>query len=159
MLTLGSIETLGNRNHEGNGVKFHPYASSSHSLSTEQLPLGKMKKRTRRINEVILGGMKCEHCGKGYKHISCLTKHRWEHTIYFNPKLSISKHQQVQLLEAASILVQMNQSPELHTLPLDVLFKKHGCLMNDLNESNVDEDLDECIHTHGVEDGSDNVFG
>ncbi|KAG8627855.1 hypothetical protein KVT40_003728 [Elsinoe batatas] len=57
------------------------------------------------------GELKCETCGKGYKHSSCLTKHLWEHTPEWaiTSKLLISKHQQVQLLEAASVLVAMNQ--------------------------------------------------
>ncbi|QIW96142.1 hypothetical protein AMS68_001660 [Peltaster fructicola] len=55
--------------------------------------------------------LKCEHCGKAYKHGSCLSKHLWEHTPQWQltSKLLISKHQQVQLLEAASVLVGMNQ--------------------------------------------------
>ncbi|RDL40738.1 Uncharacterized protein BP5553_00717 [Venustampulla echinocandica] len=57
------------------------------------------------------GDLKCDKCGKGYKHSSCLTKHLWEHTPEwsYTSKLLISKHQQVQLLEAASVLVAMNQ--------------------------------------------------
>ncbi|KAF2860802.1 hypothetical protein K470DRAFT_264196 [Piedraia hortae CBS 480.64] len=57
------------------------------------------------------GELKCEHCGKAYKHGSCLSKHLWEHTPQWQltSKLLISKHQQVQLLEAASVLVAMNQ--------------------------------------------------
>lgn len=57
------------------------------------------------------GELKCETCGKGYKHSSCLTKHLWEHTPEWSitSKFLISKHQQVQLLEAASVLVAMNQ--------------------------------------------------
>ncbi|EKD13081.1 uncharacterized protein L3040_007164 [Drepanopeziza brunnea f. sp. 'multigermtubi'] len=57
------------------------------------------------------GDLKCEKCGKGYKHSSCLSKHLWEHTPEWSltSKLLISKHQQVQLLEAASVLVAMNQ--------------------------------------------------
>ncbi|KAF2718253.1 hypothetical protein K431DRAFT_137931 [Polychaeton citri CBS 116435] len=56
------------------------------------------------------GELKCEHCGKAYKHGSCLNKHLWEHTPQwqYTSKLLISKHQQVQLLEAASVLVAMN---------------------------------------------------
>jgi len=56
------------------------------------------------------GELKCDKCGKGYKHSSCLTKHLWEHTPEWSltSKLLISKHQQVQLLEAASVLVAMN---------------------------------------------------
>jgi hypothetical protein len=55
--------------------------------------------------------LKCEKCGKGYKHSSCLSKHLWEHTPEWSltSKLLISKHQQVQLLEAASVLLAMNQ--------------------------------------------------
>lgn len=69
----------------------------------------------RRISEGETGRLKeelkCEACGKGYKHISSLAKHLWEHTPEWNvtKKLLISKHQQVQLLEAASILVGMNE--------------------------------------------------
>ncbi|GMF47517.1 unnamed protein product [[Candida] boidinii] len=67
----------------------------------------------RRISEGETGRLKeelkCEACGKGYKHITSLAKHLWEHTPEWNmtKKLSISKHQQVQLLEAASILCGM----------------------------------------------------
>ncbi|KAK0570135.1 hypothetical protein OC861_000277 [Tilletia horrida] len=55
---------------------------------------------------------KCETCSKVYRHPSCLVKHRWEHTIHWreSSKLSGSKHQTVQLLEAAAILVGM-ESP------------------------------------------------
>ncbi|KAK3900109.1 hypothetical protein C8A05DRAFT_45986 [Staphylotrichum tortipilum] len=56
--------------------------------------------------------LRCEKCGKGYKHSSCLNKHLWEHTPEwsYTSKLLISKHQQVQLLEAASVLVAMNNN-------------------------------------------------
>ncbi|SCV68006.1 BQ2448_127 [Microbotryum intermedium] len=48
----------------------------------------------------------CEICSKMYKHAACLQKHRWEHTEQWQEasKLLLSKHQQVQLLEAAAIL-------------------------------------------------------
>ncbi|KAI0435083.1 hypothetical protein F5Y09DRAFT_103735 [Xylaria sp. FL1042] len=66
-----------------------------------------LTKEGRKSNRVEL---RCDKCGKGYKHSSCLTKHLWEHTPEwsYTSKLLISKHQQVQLLEAASVLVAMN---------------------------------------------------
>ncbi|KAL3423681.1 tat pathway signal sequence [Phlyctema vagabunda] len=81
---------------------------------------GDSKARIRRASDgqPLVGGkkvnsndLKCDKCGKGYKHSSCLTKHLWEHTPEwsYTSKLLISKHQQVQLLEAASVLVAMNQ--------------------------------------------------
>ncbi|KAI1478954.1 hypothetical protein F4774DRAFT_383583 [Daldinia eschscholtzii] len=67
-------------------------------------PLTKEGRKSNRIE------LRCDKCGKGYKHSSCLTKHLWEHTPEWSltSKLLISKHQQVQLLEAASVLVAMN---------------------------------------------------
>ncbi|EPE10276.1 zinc c2h2 finger domain containing protein [Ophiostoma piceae UAMH 11346] len=58
--------------------------------------------------------LRCRKCGKSYKHSSCLNKHLWEHTPEWalTSRLLISKHQQVQLLEAASVLVTMNVKPD-----------------------------------------------
>ncbi|KAF8418861.1 hypothetical protein EV426DRAFT_308323 [Tirmania nivea] len=103
-------------------------AAASNSVTSSPLT----NRRVRRASEgahVLLGGesseekvrgkggveLKCDKCGKGYKHSSCLTKHLWEHTPEWSltSKLLISKHQQVQLLEAASILVSMNPSPSV----------------------------------------------
>lgn len=70
----------------------------------------------RRISEGETGRLKeelkCEACGKGYKHITSLAKHLWEHTAEWQStkKLLISKHQQAQLLEAASILCSLSES-------------------------------------------------
>jgi len=74
-----------------------------------------IKKKPRAMSEMgsdMAGSMTCDTCGKGYKHASCLSKHRWEHSPHWSQtsKLLISKHQQVQLLEAAQILVHMNRS-------------------------------------------------
>lgn len=69
----------------------------------------------RRTSEGESGRLKellrCETCGKAYKHVSSLAKHLWEHTPEWTmtKRLLISKHQQVQLLEAASILVGMTE--------------------------------------------------
>ncbi|KIX04799.1 uncharacterized protein Z518_05670 [Rhinocladiella mackenziei CBS 650.93] len=60
-------------------------------------------------NKKTSSDLRCDTCGKGYKHSSCLTKHLWEHDPAWaiTSKLLISKHQQVQLLEAASVLCNM----------------------------------------------------
>lgn len=61
----------------------------------------KSKFRTRLYN--------CSHCGKTYKHHGCLTKHLWEHHELWNftKKICRTKHQQVQMLEAAQVLADM----------------------------------------------------
>ncbi|KFG86208.1 putative C2H2 finger domain protein [Metarhizium anisopliae] len=76
-------------------------------------PLVKEPKKSNRVE------VRCDKCGKSYKHSSCLTKHLWEHTPEwsFTSKLLISKHQQVQLLEAASVLVAMNDKESTATPP------------------------------------------
>ncbi|KAK2601752.1 hypothetical protein QQS21_004740 [Conoideocrella luteorostrata] len=73
-------------------------------------------KEGKKINRVEV---QCDKCGKSYKHGSCLTKHLWEHTPEwsYTSKLLISKHQQVQLLEAASVLVAMNGKESSATPP------------------------------------------
>ncbi|KAK6585547.1 hypothetical protein PZA11_002274 [Diplocarpon coronariae] len=135
-------------------------------MKEEEDEKGSKQARSRRASEgqhltkdgkkALGSDLKCEKCGKGYKHSSCLSKHlfvptfpflrapigprtaddtcqmkrepprlafvelcrivltcncRWEHTPEWSltSKLLISKHQQVQLLEAASVLVAMNQ--------------------------------------------------
>lgn len=51
----------------------------------------------------------CRECGKVYKHPNCLSKHQWEHSEEweFTSQFLLTKHQQVQLLEAAAILMNM----------------------------------------------------
>ncbi|KAF9970927.1 hypothetical protein BGZ73_006207 [Actinomortierella ambigua] len=53
---------------------------------------------------------KCSSCGKVYKHLNCLTKHRWEHSKYWKSatKFYLSKHQQVRMMEAAAILLGLD---------------------------------------------------
>ncbi len=73
----------------------------------------------RRISEGESGRLKeelkCEACGKGYKHITSLAKHLWEHTPEWQKtkNLTTSKHQHVQMLEAASILCSLTEKKRL----------------------------------------------
>ncbi|KAK6465514.1 C2H2 zinc finger domain-containing protein [Scheffersomyces coipomensis] len=91
------------------------HMNGSSPITSSSVPTLSREFVVRRISEGETGRLKeelrCEACGKGYKHISSLAKHLWEHTPEWNvtKRLSISKHQQVQLLEAASILVGMNE--------------------------------------------------
>lgn len=95
-------------------------AAGGEESSSDNKPVN-TKSRNRRASEGshlvkgegkrALAELRCDRCGKGYKHGSCLSKHMWEHDPAWaiTSKLLISKHQQVQLLEAASVLVNMNQ--------------------------------------------------
>ncbi|RUS16156.1 hypothetical protein BC938DRAFT_476685 [Jimgerdemannia flammicorona] len=51
----------------------------------------------------------CDECGKSYKHATCLTKHKWEHSSDWKEveMLDLNKHQQVQVMEAAQILIEI----------------------------------------------------
>ncbi|EME87930.1 uncharacterized protein MYCFIDRAFT_85891 [Pseudocercospora fijiensis CIRAD86] len=90
-----------------------PSLSSFHGIEKSKSKMRRASDGTRltKKEKAAAGELKCEHCGKAYKHGSCLNKHLWEHTPQwqYTSKLLISKHQQVQLLEAASVLVAMNQ--------------------------------------------------
>lgn len=95
-------------------IRAQSYSTKSPSRLPQSGPSISRGLAARRISEGESGRLKlqltCEACGKGYKHISSLAKHLWEHTPEWKmtKKLVMSKHQQVQLLEAASILVGMN---------------------------------------------------
>lgn len=66
---------------------------------------------SRGLSESFSGQYRCNDCGKSYKHPNCLQKHRWEHSEEWQltKKLPLTKHQQVQMLEAAAILVGMDR--------------------------------------------------
>ncbi|KAF9574244.1 hypothetical protein EC968_007168 [Mortierella alpina] len=69
---------------------------------------------------------KCPDCGKVYKHATSLMKHRWEHSVYWKPaaKFLLSKHQQVQLMEAAAILLGMDETRDPDRDPIVCMFSK-----------------------------------
>ncbi|KAG5952068.1 hypothetical protein E4U53_001707 [Claviceps sorghi] len=101
---------------DGNDASADEAAKSRMSRSrraSDDQSLLKDGKKSNRIE------VRCNECGKSYKHGSCLIKHLWEHTPEWSltSKLLISKHQQVQLLEAASVLVAMNGKESTATTP------------------------------------------
>ncbi|KAJ5997005.1 hypothetical protein N7499_006679 [Penicillium canescens] len=134
-LPMAHRRTLGGRKglesgSVGNVSGFSSYLSRSINSPSQEPPVArkgspgsetdaKLKNRNRRASEGAIlktegkrvpADLRCDRCGKGYKHGSCLSKHMWEHDPAWavTSKLLISKHQQVQLLEAASVLVTMN---------------------------------------------------
>jgi hypothetical protein len=79
---------------------------SSNSVFDDDLITKSRDERNEQSNH------QCATCGKVYKHRNCLNKHLWEHheSWEVTKKLCSSKHQQVQLLEAAQILLEINYS-------------------------------------------------
>ncbi|KAG5653818.1 hypothetical protein H0H81_010286 [Sphagnurus paluster] len=98
------------------GSNFPPAAAKDDSKSNEVIPISISTSKNGRKRGV---DHKCESCSKIYRHPSCLIKHRWEHTPHWREasKFVLSKHQQVQLLEAAAILSHL--SPSAQSLPED----------------------------------------
>lgn len=64
---------------------------------------------SKRIKLHDPSSLQCEVCGKSYKHRNCLSKHMWEHheSWEHTKKVCQTKHQQVQLLEAAQVLSEI----------------------------------------------------
>ena len=76
-------------------------------LSADEMGSPPQGKRMRIHN--MSAQHQCEVCGKVYKHRNCLSKHRWEHHDAWEhtKKVCQTKHQQVQLLEAAQVLAEI----------------------------------------------------
>ena len=64
---------------------------------------------SKRIRISDPNALQCDVCGKVYKHRNCLSKHMWEHheSWEHTRKVCQTKHQQVQLLEAAQVLTEI----------------------------------------------------
>ncbi|KAF8584663.1 hypothetical protein K439DRAFT_1633374 [Ramaria rubella] len=78
---------------------------------SKSVPLDGTKEETLQSGARKKGTIfRCESCSKVYRHPSCLVKHRWEHSPHWREasKFLLSKHQQVQLLEAAAILSHLS---------------------------------------------------
>ncbi|KII84016.1 hypothetical protein PLICRDRAFT_46817 [Plicaturopsis crispa FD-325 SS-3] len=100
--------------------------SSMASLSLSSTPPSNVEAESE-AGDIKLGKKRgtiftCESCSKVYRHPSCLIKHRWEHAPQWREasKFVLSKHQQVQLLEAAAILSHLSPDSATGTsLPED----------------------------------------
>ncbi|WFD35773.1 hypothetical protein MCUN1_002635 [Malassezia cuniculi] len=110
---------------------------AAHHLAMQREMDDGLHRSTSAFDEDIKDGQsnqllhKCESCAKVYRHPSCLVKHRWEHTMYWKEasKFLMSKHQQVQLLEAAAILVNFDKlmaSKMRNQVPFSTEFASYG---------------------------------
>ncbi|KAF9920301.1 hypothetical protein FBU30_009893 [Linnemannia zychae] len=103
----------------------------SNSLTTGSTQDGSNKKQAQEGDQTDVH--KCMDCGKIYKHPNCLWKHRWLHSQYWKSatKFLLSKHQQVQLMEAAAILLGMDESRQGDNDPIVSMFsKQRGAMAN-----------------------------
>jgi hypothetical protein len=120
-LSLASLSLASNADNQNAGPSLPNARSLSppeaapapEPITVKPIPINGKKKRGL--------DYKCETCSKIYRHPSCLIKHRWEHTPHWREasKYVLSKHQQVQLLEAAAILSHLSPSATGTSLPDD----------------------------------------
>ncbi|KAA1472712.1 hypothetical protein DENSPDRAFT_839057 [Dentipellis sp. KUC8613] len=110
------IPTLASKRSQGAAAARSHHAQDSADLSSS-LPLSfEDNEDGKNAGVTVKNGKKrgtiftCESCSKVYRHPSCLIKHRWEHSPHWREasKFLLSKHQQVQLMEAAAILSHMS---------------------------------------------------
>ncbi|KAI8373706.1 hypothetical protein BD560DRAFT_394100 [Blakeslea trispora] len=99
--------TIRNANNNNRSKQQDVLSTSNNSLNT--------RRKSRGLSESFNGQYRCHDCGKSYKHPNCLQKHRWEHSEEWEitKKLPLTKHQQVQMLEAAAILAGINKNHRL----------------------------------------------
>jgi len=95
-----------------------PGSSSSPSLKRPAATFFATSFTFKPIDEADREEVTCEFCGKIYKHRNCLTKHQWEHHEHWETtkRLCVSKHQQVQLLEAATVLINITSTSPIIVL-------------------------------------------
>lgn len=94
-------QQAGSNSSEVNAKEAATSSSSSRSPLTAQM--------NGKIQGTVLHS--CTSCGKVYKHRNCLTKHRWEHHAAWEEtkRFCQTKHQQVQVLEAAQMLAELTE--------------------------------------------------
>jgi hypothetical protein len=92
----------------------------------------------------------------------CVANGRWEHSPHWSQtsKLLISKHQQVQLLEAAQILVHMNRSDSsLSTASAGDRIKADGYNYPVVFEDDDDDAMDIQSEENKVQEEDEEMFG
>lgn len=107
---------------------------------------------TRGLSESFSGQYRCNDCGKSYKSHNCLQKHRWEHSEEWEltKKLPLTKHQQVQMLEAAAILIGMDRRQPKYEQDIDLVDKQKDKNFEDLDSEEsivIDDDEEDILST------------
>lgn len=101
---------------------------------------------SRGLSESFSGQYRCNDCGKSYKHPNCLQKHRWEHSEEWEltKKLPLTKHQQVQMLEAAAILIGMDRiRPDIKKEEDEIVHDEGEDIVVEEDEVDFDDDDDD----------------
>ncbi|CAO3648961.1 unnamed protein product [Mucor fragilis] len=120
---------------------------------------------SRGLSESFSGQYRCTDCGKSYKHPNCLQKHRWEHSDEWEltKKLPLTKHQQVQMLEAAAILIGMDRirsdvkKEEEHQQPYQEEEEEDEDIVVEEDEDEDEEEID--LDDMGEDDTKRNAAG
>lgn len=86
-----------------------PSSSNSTPVSPSPSPSPSGTGSAKRVRIHPTSFHQCTICGKMYKHKNCLTKHAWEHheSWAMTKRWCQTKHQQVQMLEAAQVLTEL----------------------------------------------------
>lgn len=86
-----------------------PFSDDSSSSPPPQNQNSQQYNLNKRLKISDPNALQCDICGKVYKHRNCLSKHMWEHheSWEHTKKVCQTKHQQVQLLEAAQVLTEI----------------------------------------------------
>lgn len=133
--------TIDYRNKKGNSyLSESPNTNNSLLKSSTSLPSNASHNHGQQY--------RCEDCGKIYKHPSCLTKHKWEHSEEWEltSKFLLTKHQQVQMLEAAAILVSMDNNGAHNSLP--TTSTGSPLLNNHLHQQSYNNNNNDTINTN-----------
>ena len=144
--TPSSFQQLQHRRHS---TRPESLAHSPASVATAAATGGRTIRQRRQSESSALNGRKatyrCDDCGKVYKHPNCLSKHRWEHSDQWEltSKLLLTKHQQVQMLEAAAILVGMDLSRQVPQVQQEQEQEQRSHIESNYLEEEDEEEVDE----------------
>lgn len=93
-----------------NESSFLKLQTSTSKPITISIQKGSPKGRAAKSSHLPSPSLTCDTCSKSYKHAPCLQKHQWTHSEGWihTSKLRLSKHEQVKMLETATILLAIS---------------------------------------------------